>query len=89
MFSEEFREYGGSQFNDSFKILLNGVNLATLSNGAAANINNLHAAPLGPFHPDLILNPVGTGPLADSFRADAYTKTLHYRRQACRMASIR
>ena len=58
--------------------MLNGVNLATLSNGAAANINNLTASPLGPFHPDLILNPAGTGPVADSFRADAYTKTLHY-----------
>lgn len=78
MFSEEFREYGGSDFNDTFKIMLNGVNLATLSNGAAANINNLASAPLGPFHPDLILNPAGTGPVADWFRADAYTKTLHY-----------
>ena len=78
MFSEEFREYGGSSFNDTFKIMLNGVNLATLSDGAAANINNLASAPLGPFHPDLILNPAGTGPVADAFRADAYTKTLHF-----------
>ena len=65
MFSEEFREYGGSNFNDTFKIMLNGVNLATLSDGAAASVNKLKAAPFGPIHPDLILNPEGTGPIAD------------------------
>jgi hypothetical protein len=77
MFSEELREYAG-QFNDSVRILLNGVNLATLSDGAAATVNNLMASPFGPVHPDLILNPANGGPLADSVRADAYTKVLSY-----------
>ena len=78
MFSEELREYGGSEFNNSFKILLNGVNLATLSDGAAATINNMMPAAYGPKHPDVILNPVGTGPLAGEIKADAYTKTLSF-----------
>ena len=77
MFSEEFREFGGSQFNDSFRILLNGVNLATLTDGSAATINNLMPSAYTK-HPDVILNPVGTGPLADQIRADAYTKTLSF-----------
>ena len=77
MFSEEFREYGGSNFNDSFRILLNGVNLATLSDGSAATINNMMPSPFSK-HPDVILNPVGTGPLADQIKADAYTKTLQF-----------
>jgi Ca2+-binding RTX toxin-like protein len=77
MFSEELREYAG-QYNDSVRILLNGVNLATLSDGAAATVNNLMASPFGPVHPDLVLNPAGDGPLADSVRADGYTKTLSY-----------
>ncbi len=77
MFSEELREYAG-QFNDSVRILLNGVNLATLSDGSAATVNNLMASPFGPVHPDLILNPVGSGPLADAVRADGYTKVLSF-----------
>ena len=78
LLTEELREYAGSGFNDSFKITLNGVNLATLSDGAAANVNNLLPATFGPRHPDLVLNPSGTGPASDSLRADAYTKTLHF-----------
>ena len=78
MFSEELAEFAGSEFNDSFKILLNGVNLAHLSNGSAATVNNLMASPHVQLSGDLILNPAGTGPLADQVRADAYTKLLDY-----------
>ena len=78
LFSEELAEFAGSDFNDSFKILLNGVNLAHLSNGSAATINNLMASPHVQLSDDLILNPAGTGPLADQVRADAYTKLLTY-----------
>jgi Ca2+-binding RTX toxin-like protein len=78
MFSEELSEFAGSEFNDSFKILLNGVNLAHLSDGAAATVNNLQTAPFGPVDPDLILNPMGTGPAATQTHADAYTKILTF-----------
>lgn len=77
-FSEELVEFAGSEFNDTFKIMLNGVNMALLSDGAAASVNALKAAPFAPNHPDLILNPDGTGPTADSMRADAYTKLLTF-----------
>jgi uncharacterized repeat protein (TIGR02059 family) len=39
--SEEFLEYGGSEFNDSFELLVNGTNLAKLTNGDTTTINNL------------------------------------------------
>jgi Ca2+-binding RTX toxin-like protein len=78
LFSEELAEFAGSEFNDSFKILLNGVNLAHLSNGSAATVNNLMASPHVQLSSDLVLNPVGSGPLASQVRADAYTKLLTY-----------
>ena len=39
--SEEFLEFGGSSFNDSFELLLNGTNLAKLNDGKTVTINNL------------------------------------------------
>src|SRR5262249_17365435 len=78
LFSEELPEFAGSDFNDSFKILLNGVNLAHLSDGAAATVNNLMASPHVQLSGDLVLNPVGTGPVAGQTAADAYTKLLTY-----------
>ncbi|WP_445172640.1 choice-of-anchor L domain-containing protein [Microcoleus sp.] len=39
--SEEFLEFGGSSFNDSFELLLNGTNLAKLKDGKEVTINNL------------------------------------------------
>ncbi len=78
MFSEELPEFAGSAFNDTVKIMLNGENLAALSDGDALTVNNLMASPLGPFHPDLVFNAPGDGPLASSVAADAYTKTLTF-----------
>lgn len=78
LFSEELVEFAGSAFNDRFSLRLNGVELAQLSDGAAATVNNLRAAPLGPSSADLILNPVGGGPAAGATRADAYTRVLSF-----------
>lgn len=62
--SEEFPEWANSSFNDSFELLLNGVNLALLGNGDPVTINNLAA------NPALITN---TG---NETQLDAYTQIL-------------
>ncbi|MEM1292829.1 MAG: choice-of-anchor L domain-containing protein, partial [Cyanobacteria bacterium P01_H01_bin.162] len=76
--SEEFVEYGGSDFNDAFSIKLNGMNLARLSDGAAANINNLVPNPFGGYHPDFVHNPVGEGPASSETPLDGYTQVLTF-----------
>lgn len=41
--SEEYNEYVGTQYNDLFELLLNGVNIATLpAAGGAVSINNVN-----------------------------------------------
>lgn len=40
--SEEYNEFVGSTFNDSFELLLNGVNIALLPNGGTVSINNVN-----------------------------------------------
>ena len=75
--SEEFVEFGNSQFNDSFELLLNGVNLAKLSDGQTVTINNLIPNPTNPasYHPDFISNPAGPG---TKTKLDGYTKVLGF-----------
>jgi hypothetical protein len=75
--SEEFLEYGGRAFNDSFSLLLNGQNLAFLSDGQAVTINNLIPDANNPasFHPDYINNPVGT---SVPTKLDGFTKVLGF-----------
>jgi hypothetical protein len=73
--SEEFLEYGGSGFNDSFELLLNGTNLAKLSDGKDVTINNLVLKPGGPFHSDYINNPVGS---SIPTKLDGFTRTLTF-----------
>ncbi len=73
--SEEFVEFGGSQYNDSFELLLNGTNLAKLSDGQTVTINNLVSDPEGPFHPDYINNPAGPGTLT---KLDGFTQILTF-----------
>jgi hypothetical protein len=68
--SEEFLEYAGSQFNDSFQLSLNGVNLALLSNGKPVTVNNLANSPTGPFDPAFVVNN------GNETQLDGYTKTL-------------
>lgn len=71
--SEEFLEWSGTEFNDSFELLLNGVNLAKLSDGQTVTINNLVSSPTGPFHPDYINNPAGS---STPIKLDGYTTNL-------------
>ena len=73
--SEEFVEFGGSKFNDSFELLLNGTNLAKLSDGQAVTISNLVPDPMGPFHDDYIDNPAGS---SVPTRLDGFTRTLTF-----------
>ena len=90
-FSEELVEYAQSAFNDSFKITLNGVNLARLSDGSFASVNTLYTPAAGGDATssiyalrtdspatDFIYNPAGTGPAAGETRADGYSKVLHF-----------
>lgn len=90
-FSEEFAEFAQSEFNDKFKITLNGVNLTQTSSGAFGSVSTIYAPPAGPqaqssitgFYTtplvsDYVGNPVGTGPLADHIRADGFTRTLTF-----------
>jgi hypothetical protein len=60
--SEEFPEFGGSEFNDDFELLLNGNNLAKLSDGKTVTINNLvpNADNRATDNSDYINNPVLT-----------------------------
>lgn len=76
--TEELREFAGTGFNDVFRISLNGVQMAQLSDGTAATVAQLLPAPFAAPHPDLVMNPVGIGPAAAQTRADAYTVPLHF-----------
>lgn len=40
--SEEYLNYVGSQFNDTFQLLLNGTNIALLQNGLTVSVNNVN-----------------------------------------------
>lgn len=70
--SEEFLEWGGSQYNDSFELLLNGTNLALLPNGKPVTINNLVTTPSGPFNSAYINN------YGNTTQLDGYTKNLTF-----------
>ncbi|MEZ2226651.1 MULTISPECIES: choice-of-anchor L family PEP-CTERM protein [unclassified Microcoleus] len=78
--SEEFPEFGGSPFNDDFELLLNGNNLAKLSDGKAVTINNLVPDPnnRSQDHSDYINNPVVTGLAANIIKLDGFTKVLGF-----------
>lgn len=78
--SEEFPEFGGSEFNDDFELLLNGNNLARLSDGKTVTINNLVPDPenRSTDHSDYINNPVTTGIAANLIKMDGFTKVLGF-----------
>jgi len=78
--SEEFLEYGGTQFNDNFELLLNGTNLAKLTDGKTVTINNLvpNSGDRSTDHPDYINNPSFTGLAANIIKLDGYTKVLGF-----------
>ncbi len=72
LFSEELPEFDGSALSDMFSIKLNGKEIGAISDGSSLSLKSLIFSGTS----DLILNPVGTGPLANTIKADAYTKTL-------------
>lgn len=75
--SEEFVEFGGSEFNDRFSLKLNGKNLAYLSDGRTeVTINNLVPNPYIAPHPDFVYNSVESGPAKDQTKLDGYTVPL-------------
>lgn len=78
--SEEFPEFGDSEFNDDFELLLNGTNLAKLSDGKTVTINNLVPDPKNRStdHPDYINNPSFTGIAANIVKLDGFTKVLGF-----------
>ncbi|MCZ0900059.1 choice-of-anchor L domain-containing protein, partial [Microcoleus sp. HI-ES] len=78
--SEEFPEFGDSEFNDDFELLLNGTNLAKLSDGKTVTINNLVPDPYNRSkdHPDYIDNPSWTGIAANIIKLDGFTKVLGF-----------
>ena len=78
--SEEFPEFGGSGFNDNFELLLNGTNLAKLSDGKTVTINHLVPDPnnRSTDHRDYINNPTLTGIAANVIKLDGFTKVLGF-----------
>ena len=76
--SDEFLEYGGSSFNDSFELLLNGINLAKLNDGKTVTINNLvpNAGDRSTDNPDFIDN--SNGLAASVIKLDGFTKVLGF-----------
>ena len=78
--TEEFLEYAGTSYNDSFELLLNGTNLARLTDGQAVTTNNLvpNSGYRPTDHPDYINNPSVTGLAANIIKLDGYTKVLGF-----------
>jgi len=76
--SEEFLEFGGSSFNDSFELLLNGTNLAKLNDGKTVTINNLvpNSGDRSQDNPDFIDN--SSGLAASIIKLDGLTKVLGF-----------
>lgn len=69
--SEEYNEYVGSQFNDSFQLLLDGVNIALLpGSGGVVTINNVNLGSNSAYY----RNNVGTGAL--DLQYDGFTTVL-------------
>jgi hypothetical protein len=78
--SEEFPEFGGSEFNDDFELLLNGNNLAKLSDGKTVTISNLIPDPnnRSSDNADYINNPKISGIAANLIKMDGFTKVLGF-----------
>ncbi|NJL21915.1 MAG: hypothetical protein HC895_15685 [Leptolyngbyaceae cyanobacterium SM1_3_5] len=76
--SDEFVEFGGSEFNDKFELLINGVNAARLNNGDEISVNALVPDVNDPatWSPDFIDNTGGQESQDTEF--DGYTKFLNF-----------
>ncbi|MCP9931143.1 hypothetical protein KBY82_10130 [Cyanobium sp. AMD-g] len=71
VFSEALPELTSAALADIFRIRVNGIDVASLSDGASLTLDNLLPQAYGPPHPDLILNPVG-----GQTQADGHTRVL-------------
>jgi Ca2+-binding RTX toxin-like protein len=78
LFTQDLPTLAGATVNDGFTITLNGVDLAQLSDGAAATINNLESSPTGPVSSDLVLNTSADAPAHDITAVNAYTTPLSF-----------
>ncbi|WP_044208959.1 choice-of-anchor L family PEP-CTERM protein [Coleofasciculus chthonoplastes] len=83
--SEEFVEFGGQGYNDSFEMFLNEESLALLSDGQFVTIDNLVPKPTDEtlYHPDFIYNPKDS---SVNTRLDGYTKKLTFEGQLIKNA---
>lgn len=70
--SEEFLEYAGD-FNDSFSLSLNGINLAKLPSGRPVSVNEL-ATQSGPLDSNFVYNFATNGAVRTETRLDGYTQ---------------
>lgn len=71
--SEELPERGGAELPDLVSVKVNGVDVLRDDNGGIVTLNSLALTPFGDYAPELSLNLVGEGALADFVTADSYT----------------
>jgi Cadherin-like domain/Bacterial Ig-like domain/Calx-beta domain len=77
--SEEFTDFSGTGYNDSFTLELNGVNLARLTNGNTVNINNLTPTKdPATFNSDYIDNNASSNPAFEQVILDGFTRPLDF-----------
>ncbi|MBD3886032.1 choice-of-anchor L domain-containing protein [Phormidium tenue FACHB-886] len=76
--SDEFIEFGGTEFNDKFELLINGVNAAKLSNGEEVSVNTLvpNQENSSTWSPEFIDNTAGKA--SQDTELDGYTKFLNF-----------
>ena len=78
--SEEYTEFVATEFNDNFAFFLNGVNIATLANGVAVEINTVNQITNTEFfrNNDIFdsIDPLPDGTSPFSIEADGFTTTL-------------
>ncbi|HEY9629647.1 MAG TPA: Ig-like domain-containing protein [Coleofasciculaceae cyanobacterium] len=76
--SDEFIEFAGTEFNDRFELLINGVNAAKLSNGNDISVNSLVPDPndAATWQPEFIDNTGGKA--SQNTELDGYTEFLTF-----------
>lgn len=76
--SDEFIEYGGTEYNDKFELLINGQNMAKLSNGSEISVNSLVPDPddSSTWQPEFIDNTGGKA--SNDTELDGYTKFMNF-----------
>jgi hypothetical protein len=78
--SDEYTDFVDTEFNDSFAFFLNGVNIATLSNGVTVEINSVNQITSSEFfrNNDIFdsIDPLPDDTSPFSIEADGFTTTL-------------